>query len=132
MARIHGRNGTIYFDVAGGGQATALPFQSKWALSFVTDTDEVTSFGDSNKTYVSGLPDASGDFSGYYDDATKQTYAAATDGVARKFYLYPSTLTAGQYWYGNIIADFKVNAAVASSVQVSATWKAAGPITKVG
>lgn len=132
MSRIHGRNGVIYFDMTGAGSAANLPFQSKWSINFATDTDEVTCFGDANKTYVSGLPDASGEFSGFYDDASKQTYSAATDGVARKFYLYPASGLTTQYWYGNIIADFKVEAGVSGGAQVSASWKAAGAITKAG
>lgn len=132
MTRIHGRNGLVYFDSGNTGAASALPFQSKWSMNFVTDTDEVTAFGDLNKTYVSGLPDASGDFSGFYDDATGQTYTAATDGVPRRFYLYPSTSKVTQYWFGTVIADFKIDGAVGSAVTVAATWKAAGPIAKVG
>jgi hypothetical protein len=76
------------------------------------------------------LPDASGEFSGFYDDASNQTYTAAADGIARKWYLYPSSSTPTNYWYGTIIADFKVEAGVAGSAQVSAKWKASGPITK--
>ena len=48
--------------------------------------------GDQNLIRVAGLPDASGDFSGFYDTVTAQTYTAATDGLPRNFYLYPSTL----------------------------------------
>lgn len=132
MARIHGRRGLIYIDVAGGALASPLPFQSKWEISFTTDKDDVTSFGDGNKTYVAGLPDASGSFSGFYDDATSQTYTAATDGIARKFYLYPSSSTVTQYWFGNILPDFKVDGDVGAAVTVSASWVAAGPIIKAG
>ena len=132
MARIHGRNGRIYMAVTSGGTASPLPFFADWSINFVVDKAEVTAMGDSNKVYVSGLPDASGDFSGFYDDSTAQTYTAATDGVARAFYLYPSTLNTGQYWYGNILPDFSVNGGVAGAVQVKATWNAAGAITKIG
>jgi hypothetical protein len=88
--------------------------------------------GDTNKVYVSGLPDASGEFSGFYDDATAQTYTAAVDGVARNFYLYPSLLTATQYFYGQILPDFSVNGGVGSAVEVSASWNASSAITKLG
>lgn len=130
--RIHGRRGLIYFDGAGGGSASPLAFQSKWDISFQTDKDDVTSFGDNNKTYVAGLPDASGSFSGFYDDSTSQSYIAATDGVARNFYLYPNSNKPTQYWYGLILADFKANGDIGSSVQVSSTWVAASAVLKAG
>jgi hypothetical protein len=133
LSRRHGRNGRIYFALASNGTAAPLNFQAKWSLSAATDTDEVTALGDSNKIYVSGLPDASGDFSGFWDDATAQTYTAAVDGVARPFYLYPdNTNQPAKYWFGTIIADFKVDGDVSGAVKVAASWKAATPIISVG
>ena len=64
MARIAGRNGRVYIDVAGGGNASPLPFVAKWTLNAVTDKTDVTAMGDGSKVYVAGLPDASGSFSG--------------------------------------------------------------------
>ena len=54
------------------------------------------------------------------------------DGVARKFYLYPSTSTNTQYWFGSAIFDFNVNAAVDGAVQVTGNWRASTAIAKVG
>ena len=133
MARIHGRNGRIYMGIASGtAVATPLPFMASWSIKFETDKEEVTALGDSNKVYVAGLPDASGEFSGFYDDQTHQTFDAAADGVARNFYLYPDTGSTGKYFYGTIFPDFSLNGAVGGAVEVSASWNAAGPITRIG
>ncbi len=135
MARIHGRNGRVYMGVASGtALATPLPFMATWSIKFTTDKDEVTALGDANKIYVAGLPDAQGDFSGFYDDATHQTYDAAIDGVARNFYLYPNTVGAGTglYFYGTIFPDFNIDGDVGGAVKVSASWNAASSITRVG
>jgi hypothetical protein len=118
--------------IASGGTASPLTFQASWSLDFSTDKIDVTAFGDTGKTYVAGLPDAQGEFSGFYDDATAQTYTAATDGTARKFYLYPSSGTAGQYFFGTILPDMSINATVDGAVEVSASWSAASSIIKVG
>jgi hypothetical protein len=132
MARIHGRAGRVYMNITSGGTAEPIAFLSGWSINFATDKVDVTAFGDTNKVYVAGLADASGDFSGFYDDATAQVYTAAVDGVARKFYLYPSTLTNTQYWYGTVLPDFKVNGDVANAVQISSSWSAASSILKAG
>jgi len=133
MARIHGRRGVVYMGLASDTVvASPVAFLSSWSISFTTDKAEVTALGDSNKIYVAGLPDAQGDFSGFYDDATAQTYTAAIDGLPRKFYLYPSSATSTQYFYGSILPDFKVNGAVGDAVQISASWNAASAIGKVG
>jgi hypothetical protein len=119
--------------LASAGTAEPLNFQAKWSFNAVTDKDEVTALGDTNKVYVAGLPDSSGDFSGFWDDGTAQTYTAATDGVARKFYLYPDTTNdATKYWFGTIFADFKADGDVGSAIKVSASWVAASSIISVG
>lgn len=132
MARIHGRNGRVYMALASGGTAEPLNFFAKWSINFATDKAEVTALGDSNKVYVAGLPDASGQFSGFYDDGTVQTYTAAVDGVARKFYLYPSTTNVAQYFFGTVLPDFSIDGDVSGAVAVSASWNAASQVTKVG
>lgn len=133
MSRIHGRNGRIYMGLASSTAIAApLPFFATWSINFTTDKVDVTAMGDTNRTYVAGLPDAAGQFSGFYDDVTVQTYTAAVDGQPRNFYLYPSLLTPGQYWYGTILPDFSVNGGVAGAVEVSASWNAASAITKIG
>lgn len=133
MSRIHGRRGRVYLGVADdSATAEPLPFLASWSINFTVDKSEVTAFGDENKVYVSGLPDAAGEFSGFYDDATAQTYTAATDGLARKFYLYPSTLSTSTYFFGTVLPDFSVNGSVQGPVEVSASWSAATKIAKVG
>lgn len=119
-------------NLASGGTAEPVAFLSGWSINFATDKVDVTAFGDPNKIYVAGLPDASGDFNGFYDDTTVQVYTAAIDGIARKFYLYPSIATAGQYWWGTVLPDFKVNGDVSGAVAISSSWNAASSIAKVG
>lgn len=132
MARIHGRRGRIYMEIASGGTAEPLPFFARWSISFKTDKDEVTALGDNNKIYVAGLKDASGSFSGFFDDATAQTYTAASDGLPRKFYLYPSILTNSQYFVGTILPDMNIDGDVGASVKVSSDWAAASEMQKIG
>lgn len=133
MSRIAGRRGRIYMGIVDDtATAEPLPFIAKWSLNFATDKIEVTALEDSNKTYLAGLPDASGDFSGFYDDATNQTYTAATDGLPRKFYLYPSLAKATQYFFGTILPDLKIDADVSGAVAIAASWSASSPIKKVG
>lgn len=132
MARIHGRRGRVYLSVTSGGTAEPIPFLNSFTIDFATDKAEVTAFEDGNKVYVAGLPDASGEFGGFYDDATAQTYTAAVDGQPRKFYLYPNTLLTTQYWFGTILPDFSVEGGVDDAVTVAASWNAASAIQKVG
>ena len=111
MARIAGRNGVLYMGLTSAGTAEPVSYLNNWALQFTTGKIDVTAFGDTSMIYVSSLPDCQGTYSGFYDDASVQMYTAATDGVPRKFYLYPSTSLATQYWYGTGIFDMNIDAA---------------------
>jgi hypothetical protein len=132
MARIHGRRGRLYVGITSAGVAEPIAFLRDWSLSFAVDNIEVTAFGDSNKVYVAGLPGSDGTYAGFYDTATAQLYTAATDGVARSFYLYPDNNTTGSYWFGTGIFDFSVNGAVDGAVQISGDFQAASLVSKVG
>jgi hypothetical protein len=132
VARLAGRRGRIYIGIASGAEASPLPFVATWSMNFSTDKIEVTTMDDTTKVYVGGLPDASGAFAGFYDDATVQTYTAATDGTARKFYAYPTLATTAQYWFGTVLPDFSVDSDVAGAIKMNVSWAAATPIAKVG
>ncbi len=135
MSRIHGRNGIAYVAVNSGNAASPMAFLSDWSINYTVAKVDVTCMGDPNLIWVAGLPDASGDFSGFYDTATAQTYISATDGQPRNFYLYPSTLGAqgsapGQYFFGQILPDYSLAGGVAAAVSLKSTWNAATPIIR--
>lgn len=132
MSRIAGRSGRLYANVTSAGTAEPIMFIKQWSINFATDKIDVTAMGDTGKVYVAGLPDAAGDYQGWYDDATSQFYSAAVDGVARKFYLYPSNLTTTQYWFGTAIFDYSVSAAVDGAIDISGSWSAASTVAKQG
>lgn len=132
MSRIAGRNGILYCGIASGATASPVAFLSDWSVNFTVDKYDVTAMGDTNKTYVAGLPDAAGDFSGWYDDATSQTFLAARDGVARNFYLYPNTSNTLNYFFGTMFPDFSVTGAVGAAVSIKGTWNAGSFVTRYG
>lgn len=129
MVRHHGRNGSIYLSVTNGALPSPCAFQASWTLNKVVAKQDVTAFGDGNLVYVSGLPDSSGDFGGFWDDATAQTYTAATDGLSRNMYLYPDLQNSPNvYFFGPVLPDYSIDGAVAGAVNFKSTWNAAGRI----
>ena len=127
-----GRFGVVYIGATNGGTAVNQPNLRSWSLDGATDFIDVTCMGDSNHSYVSGIPDSSGSFAGVWDSATTTLfYTAARDGLSRKMYLYPGGSSAN-YWYGDILLDSNFQGAWDSAVEVSANWKAAGAITPIG
>ncbi len=125
MTRIHGKRGRAYWGITSGAEASPLPFIATWEVNHATDKSEVTAMGDNNKKYVNGMADAQGSLTGFTDTDTAQTYAAAADGLPRKFYLYPDILTNTKYWYGMAISDFSAGGGVSGPVTLNSSWSAA-------
>lgn len=137
MSRFAGRQGVVYMGLVGWSPQTGQPpaaspvaFVTDWSINKTTSPIDVTAMGDGNKVYVSGLPDSTGSVNGWYDDATPQMYAAATDGLPRSFYLYESTLSATNYWFGVVLPDFAAAGAVAAANSFKCNWSAAGPVQR--
>jgi hypothetical protein len=132
MARIAGRDAVLYAGITSAGVAEPIAYLSQWAVSFTTNKIDITAFGDVTKTYVAGLPDFTGTYNGFYDTATAQLYTAASDGVARKFYLYPTRNTTTQYWFGTAMFDMSIDATVDGPVSISGGFSAASAVAKQG
>ena len=131
---IAGRKGRIYADISTDGTGNAVPIVNlnSWSLNRTTDKVEVTSFGDTSKTYVVGLPDAQGDFAGFWDtDGTQYRLSEAIDG-GRKFYQYVTTDATTKYFFGKAHFDVSVSETVAGAAEVSGSWAAAQSIRTQG
>jgi hypothetical protein len=130
MSRIHGRNGICYIGVNNTDAASPTAFLSDWSINFTVAKVDVTAMGDQNLIWTAGLPDSSGDFSGFYDTATAQTYLAAQDGLPRNFYLYPTINQPTQYFFGQILPDYSLSGSVTAAVTLKSSWNAASRIQR--
>jgi len=127
MARYHGKSGAVYASTSGGaGVAIQLCTLSKWSLNMATDKVDVSSFCDTNKTYVQGMRDIKGQLSGFWDNADDSLFdgSDSTNGV--NLYLYPSINYANAYFYGPAWLDASIDVSVGGAVTVTADFVANG------
>lgn len=128
MARYHGKKGQVYVSTTGSGAAVAVTSLSNWSLSRATGRVEVTAFADTNKTYVQGLPDISGSFSGFWDDTVTTLEVAKDSADGCKMYLYPDAANAPtKYFYGPAWLDITdVTTGVDGAVSLTGSFQANG------
>jgi hypothetical protein len=126
MARYHGKSGVVYMSTTGAGVATTTVSLSGWTGDFSTDKVETTSFGDPNKTYVQGLKDVKGTFSGFLDDTGLSIFTAADSTDGCRLYLYPSSASPTVYWYGPAWLDVSVAVPVSGANTVTGNFSANG------
>ena len=131
MARIASRNARLYLAIASNGTAEPVASIKSFELNGSTDRFDATCFGDSTRTYVSGLADSSGSFSGVYDTSVNPTFLAGQDGVARKWYFYADATVNTSYFFGTGFFDASLKFDVGGLAETSGTFSAATPTIKV-
>lgn len=125
MAKYHGQGGRVYLSTSGAGTAVQAVGLSSWSLDMATDKVDVTSFEDTNKVFVQGKRDLSGEFSGFWDEADDALFDAAESTTAIKLYLYPSKDAATRYFYGTAWLDASIECTVDGSVNIKGSFVAA-------
>lgn len=134
MARRHGRKGKIEIaaSITPEGSPSDLDFSvlgslQSYTINFTRDKTDVTCFQDTNKVYLAGLKDCSGDFGGVFDTDYIQTLINAgdeTDGVWIR--ITPDTDYPEIFFMGPAWLDATVTGSVNDAIKVSGTFSANG------
>ena len=126
MSAYPGRNGVVYISTTLAGAASNVIKLNKWSLNRSTDKIEITSFSDSNKTYVQGLADVKGTFSGFWDDTETKPFSAAASSTGVNIYLYPSANAPSKFASGTAWMDCSIDVDVNGAATITANFAAAG------
>lgn len=130
MGKAAGRNGVLYLAVTSGGTASPFTYLKSFKFEAKTDRIDTTSFQDTSKTYVSGLPDSTASYEGFWDTSlgfsNHAAYQAAVDGSARKWYFYPVGGST-PYLAGTGYFDASFNYTVSGAIEMSGSMSAATP-----
>lgn len=127
---IHGKGGVLYVSETRGGATKAVCLITEYTLDRTSDKVETTALGDNNKTYVKGLDDVKGTFSGQFDstDDTLFTAAESPDGV--QIEIYPS-ITSPACFKGPAWLDVSIKSGVSAAVTIDGNFSANGSWTRV-
>ena len=125
MARYSGKGGVVYLGTAGGAVPSTVATLSAWTIDMSTDKQDVTGFGDTNKIYMTSLPDMVGTLSGFWDDTDDNLYDASRSTGPVSMYLYPTGLATAKVWSGTAWIDMSIECPVSGPITMSANWAAA-------
>jgi hypothetical protein len=124
--RIAGDRGQIKMDPAGGTAVVTVASLNKWSLSLAKEYYKTTAFGDSNQVYVPGLPDISGNLSGFWDTTDRSLFTVALGSVAPFLNLIPNTLAPSYLFKGLAWLDCNIDVGQGGAVTINGQFKAAG------
>jgi hypothetical protein len=125
VSKYHGQSGRVYLSTTGAGTAVLAVNLTNWSISQPTDRVEVTSFEDTNKVYVQGKRDISGELAGYWDDLDDALFDASESTTPVKMYLYPSADKPTVYWYGTAWLDASIETGIDQAVTIKGSFAAA-------
>jgi hypothetical protein len=127
--KLHGKNGAIYINGQKGvGQKVTTKME--WTLNLNRDFVDATTFGDTNKTYLVGLKDISGTFSGLLD-VSGDIAVNAADLDAIPIYLYGDDRTGHELLiaYGLGFMDASITNSNTDAIKTSGNFRASGDWT---
>jgi predicted secreted protein len=125
-----GTSGVAKFDV--GGSATTIASVISFTLTNTGDVIETSAMGNTARTYVPGLTNATASMSLYFvdGDAAQAALQTAPGSAAATIELYPSGETTGQKLSGEmIVTSFEVSAANDGAVTAEVSGQITGAVT---
>lgn len=129
MARYHGKKARVLMSTTGTGAVSQLVGLSTFTLDQSVDTAEVSAFGDPNKRYVQGLPDAKGSLAGFWDDSETKIWAGVSSGDGVLLYGYPDFTNApGKYFAVPAWISASISVDIGDAVKFSGDWVANGTL----
>lgn len=131
MAILTGRYGTVSYDPTGATTVVPVISLNTWKLSEETEYEDVTCFGDTNKVYVPGLIDISGELTGFWNSAELTLWKAAIAPTPGTLELLPNSTETTFKWSGLAYLDASIDCSL-EAPKVTSKFKAAGAWTTPG
>lgn len=127
--KLHGKNGAIYLGGAKGSGGIKVAVKTTWTLQRNRDYVDATVFGDTNKTYLAGLPNVQGTFAGFLDTSGDLLLSSATSD-SQTIYLYADDGTSPVLVaHGPGLIDANVDLANTDGARLTGEFRANGPWT---
>lgn len=128
MSRYAGKKGLVYVSDNMSSAASLVSQLSNWTFDFSTNKIDVTCFGDRNKNWLQGWPDAKGTFKGLWNDADSTLFQAMGSANGCYMYLYPSSDAITKYWYMPAWLDLNMAVDVNGVADINGTFSANGDV----
>lgn len=127
MARIHGKNGQVQMDPAGGSSLAVVANVNSFSINMSKERVEATCFGDTNKVRVVGLPDFSGNIGGFFNrDTVWEFFDVILGNYTPTLRLLPDSTYGSEYLQGLANLDGNLSVDNKGAVTFSGQWDAAG------
>jgi hypothetical protein len=126
---IHGKGGVLYVSETRNGVTKPVCLITEYTLDRTSDKVETTALGDKNKTYVKGLDDVKGTFTGSWDSTDDTLFSAAESPDGVQIEIYPN-LDSPACFKGPAWLDVSLKSGVSAAVSIDGNFSANGSWTR--
>lgn len=131
MAFIHGKSASFKVDNSSGTLTDISSYCDEIGFPRAIDTAETTTFGNSAKTYIVGLTDATISVSGKFDSTADAVLAGIVGQAASVSFEYKPNSSSGPTYTGECyLTSYEVSSPVGDVVTFSAEFQVTGAITR--
>jgi hypothetical protein len=129
----HGKFGAVFIGGAKGSGGVKIATLTSWNLQRNRDYVDATVFGETNKTYLAGLPNLQGNFAGILDNSGDIVLRSASS-EAQSIYLYSDDNAGGTtsevlVAHGPGFIDATVDVSSTDAARISGDFRAQGAWT---
>lgn len=128
----HGVKSRMLISATGTGAFVLAVKVTDWSLDMSTDTAETTGIGDTNKTYVQGLPSYTGSFNAIWDNVFHTFFAARKSADGCRVAIYPMYDDLTKYIHGPAWLSMSMSGGTGDAVKISGNFVANGQWAEVG
>lgn len=122
---LHGKGGVLAVSPTIGGTVVPVALITEWSFDRSSDYVETTSLGDANKTWVKGLDNAQGTFTGQWDSTDDVLFEAAESVEGCDIEIWPN-VDSDACFRGPGYLDVSIKGGVSSAVTIDGKFSANG------
>lgn len=129
---FHGKDAAVYVTDSGGSERNLTDYATSVGLPVEVETAEVSTLGDDDKVYVTGLRDRTISIEGKWDGTVDGYLSGLLGGTARAWKVFPAGSAAGRPFYSGsaILTSYEVSADIGDAVGFSAEFQNSGAVTR--
>jgi hypothetical protein len=129
---FHGKDAEVYIADSGDTERNLTTYATSVGIPAEVETAEVSTLGDDDKVYVTGLRDRTISIEGKWDGTVDGYLSGLLGGTPRSWKVFPAGSAAGRPFYSGsaILTSFEVSADVGDAVGFSAEFQNSGGVTR--
>jgi predicted secreted protein len=129
---FHGKDAEVYLADSGNTERNLTEYATSVSIPVEVDTAEVSTLGDDDKVYVTGLRDRTISIEGKWDATVDGYISGLLGGTPRAWKVFPAGSAAGRPFYSGsaIVTSFEVSADIGDALTFSTELQNSGAVTR--